>query len=42
MKHNDFILFCQRDISHEEKTLAGGRGVMTNKIAMRVYSLFER
>ena len=33
---------CQRDIPHEENLLAMGRGVLTDKILMRVSSLSEK
>ena len=33
---------CQKDIAHEDNSLAGGRGVLNNKIAMRLSSLSER
>ena len=41
-KAQGYYPLCQRDIAHKDISLAGGRGVLTNKITMRVSSLSER
>ena len=33
---------CKRDIAHEDTPLAWGRGVLSNKVAMRISFLSDR